>query len=534
MLRIKCWDSDVGRDDLIGTCEISLLEVFEMGHVDKEYSLTYKTKKQEKHAGDIKLSFNFWGPPTIKFPQRKVPGAQFKSYGDKRRRGAGYTPAALNASAMLDLAGGAEKMKKYMSMPGALEAPGILKVRVIEAQNVKGKDSRLNCYVYMRLGSKKAHHRPHKRTKTVKCKQSSLANPKWGEDTELVVEDMESLVEDDDVVLTVDIYDDNVMLDTLLGSCDIKLKNLFLNHSGVERVEMYSFVPASAGQVKLGITFWKMSRGAALFTLVEGKNLKAPGMFTSGKGMDPYAYVECGKAKARGRTISNGGKDPVFGEEELLVYCDDDSWKKQGVITVFDDDIGRDAIIGKTEFDLLKVMTPEDKMDSDKEGGVVTGALVKGKKKVDTGGELKYGMRFLPAGRLTVKAVSGRSLRNPDARGKPDPYLVLSLEDSQMEEGVQTKKTPSHNNGGCDPQWNFDVEFEILDQYELTIKCFDKDFMSKDDLIGSGTVSLLKLFSEAAANFRDGSGSQDVWVPLSFMAGSKKGSVPAGDVHIIL
>ena len=535
MLKITCFDEDVGKDDLIGSCEISLLEVFEMGHVDKEYSLTYKTKKSDKPAGDIKLSFNFWGPPTVKYPQRKVPGAQYKSYGDRRRRGAGYTPAALNASAMLDLAGGAEKMQRYLTMPGALETPGILKVRVIEAQNIKSKDSRLNSYCYLRLGKNKARHRPTKRTKTVKCKQSSLANSKWDEEVELVVEDMESLVEDDDVVLTVDIYDDNIMLDTLLGSCDIKLKNLFLACSGVERVDMYSFVPAGGGQVKLGITWWKMARGAVLFTLVEGKELKVPSMFKSGKGMDPYVYIECGKAKARGRTISNGGKDPVFGSEELLVYCDDDSWKKDGVMTVFDDDVGRDAVIGKTQYNLLDIMTPEDKNDADAEGKVIEGELKKSlKKSSGVTGELRYGMRFLPAAKLIVKAVSGRNLRNPGGRGKPDPYIELTLEDSQMEEGVQKKKTPSHNNGGCDPQWNYDVEFEILDQYELTVRCFDKDLLSKDDLIGTSTVSLLKLFREGAANAVAGSASQDVWVPLSFMAGSKKGSVPAGDVHLIM
>ena len=128
-----------------------------------------------------------------------------------------------------------------------------------------------------------------------------------------------------------------------------------------------------------------MAHGATLFTLVEGKQLKVPGMFKSGKGMDPYVYVESGKAKARGRTISNGGKDPVFGEEELLVYCDEGSWQKPGTMTVFDDDIGRDAVVGKTNFDLLKIMTPEDKMDSDKEGGVINGALTKGKKATECG-----------------------------------------------------------------------------------------------------------------------------------------------------
>ena len=526
-LKIACFDEDIGKDDLIGETEISLSKVFEMGHIDDTYSLIYKTKKQDKPAGDLKLSLNFWGPPGVKFPQRKVPGV--KSFGDRRRRGAGYSPAGLAANAMLDLAGGAEKMKKYLEMPGAGEAPGMLRVTVVEAQNVKGKDSSLNCYVYLRVGPLKSAQ--GYRTKTVKCKYSSLANPKWDQDFDIPLENVEKLVEDDDVNLTVDIYDDNYVLDTLLGTAVIKLKKLFMQNSGVSKEEFHIFTPAAGGQVKLKICWWKASKGAALLTLVDGKDFRVPSMFKSGKGMDPYVVAALGGQKARSKTVSNGGKNPTFNSEELLIWSDDQSWKQPMRLKVFDDDVGRDALIGETSVDILSVMTPEDANDADNEGSVVRGKLTKKSKEA---GELGFGLRFLPCARLTVKCVGGRALRNPDGRGKADPYLVLSLDDSQIKECVSTRKTPSHSDGGADPQWNYDIEFDILDQYELSIKAFDKDFMSKDDIIGSATYSLLPLFRKAALEVRTGSAMMDEWIQLSYMAGSKKGMVPAGDIHIML
>ena len=528
-LKITVWDEDVGKDDLIGTCDVSLAKVFEMGHVDETYSLIYKTKKLDKPAGELKLSLNFWGPPTIKYPQRKATGV--KSYGDRRRRGAGFTPVGLAASALLDLSGGAEKMREYCTMPGykgSLPTSGMLKVSVVEAQNVKGKDGSLNCYIFLRVGPLK-HAHGH-RTKTVKCKQASLANPKWNQDFNIPLDDVKKLVEEEDVTLTVDIYDDNFVMDTLLGTSTIKLRKLFLNHSGLEREQFYDFTPAGGGQIKLKIAWWQAAKGAALLTLVEGKDLRVPGLFKTAKGMDPYVVATVGEHKAQSKTVSNGGKNPVFNNEEMLIWCDHKSWKQQMHMKVYDDDIGRDAVIGETETDLLKIMTPEDKGDADNEGEIVMSNL---KKKKKDAGQLGYGLRFLPCARLTVKAVGGRNIRNPDSRGKADPYLVFSLDDSQLKEGIQTKKTPSHSDGGSDPQWNYDVEFDILDQYELTVKAYDKDFMSRDDLIGSAKYSLLPLFRKAASE-NDGDCMMDEWISLSFMAGKKKGSIPAGDVHLIL
>ncbi|GMI61965.1 hypothetical protein ScalyP_jg10959, partial [Parmales sp. scaly parma] len=155
-----------------------------------------------------------------------------------------------------------------------------------------------------------------------------------------------------------------------------------------------------------------------------------------------------------------------------------------------------------------------------------------------------------PSGTLTVKVVGGKELRGSGS-GSIDPYVTLRTGGGQLKEvGEQKFKTPSHRDGGADPQWNYDVRFEVVDQVEIEVKCWDKDLLSKDDLIGEGKVCLRELFDKAATKGSGGSGRgsgsgsgsgsgtdrsasssamTDVWVPLTHNSG-----VPAGEVHLVL
>lgn len=202
------------------------------------------------------------------------------------------------------------------------------------------------------------------------------------------------------------------------------------------------------------------------------------------------------------------------------------SWQKDVEVTIYDDNLGADAVIGSTTFSLMNYMNPADVSDADREDPVKSFSLThKGK----TAGQLRMGTRFLPAGKLTVKCVSARELRNPNSFGKSDPFIQISAT-SQMTELTKEFKTASHNDGGSDPQWNFDCEIDIIDQYELEIKCLDKDMMSSD-LIGDATLSLLDLFKDAAAN-EASTATLDLWLPLAYDKGKKR--LPAGDVHLVL
>lgn len=367
----------------------------------------------------------------------------------------------------------------------------------------------------------------------VKCKSSDgSGTADWSNEAlRIPVEDLFKLEENGDVNLVVDLMDDNMMRDTVLGSVTIPLKENYLSKPNVSSEASYNLSGgAGAGTLTLRVTFLKAKLGALLVTVVDAKNLaNRAGIMSSAKSMDPYVQVSVNKAKpARSRTINNGGKTPNFNNQELLVFCDEHhSWRKDLEMSVYDDNIGADAVIGKTSVSLLNYMNPKDVTDADAENPISTfGLAYKGK----SAGELRAGLRFLPAGKLTVKCVSGRELRNPDSFGKADPFVQISVE-SQLPQLTKKVHTNTHSDGGRDPQWNFDCELDIIDQYELKVECLDKDMIGSD-LIGDATLSLLDLFAQASdsSNFAS---SLDTWLPLSY-DGGKRGRLPAGDVHLVL
>ena len=160
-MSIACYDEDIGTDDLIGTAEVNIEEVFQTGKLEQWVSLTYKSKKGEKPAGDVKLQLYFWGPPGVVFPHRASP-LQARFADGERLWGAGdiFPPS----KAPFDI----HDTASYLAAPGVMESSGIVEVVVIEGSNIKGKDSKLSAYVRCKVGKKGTSFK----TKNVKCKSS--------------------------------------------------------------------------------------------------------------------------------------------------------------------------------------------------------------------------------------------------------------------------------------------------------------------------------------------------------------------------
>ena len=68
-VEICVWDDDIGKDDLIGSCKIDLLDVYRKGVVDQFYQLKYWKKlgftgcggkKIEQAAGEIRIRMSFF------------------------------------------------------------------------------------------------------------------------------------------------------------------------------------------------------------------------------------------------------------------------------------------------------------------------------------------------------------------------------------------------------------------------------------------------------------------------------------------
>ncbi|RHY21456.1 hypothetical protein DYB32_009809 [Aphanomyces invadans] len=85
-------------------------------------------------------------------------------------------------------------------------------------------------------------------------------------------------------------------------------------------------------------------------------------------------------------------------------------------------------------------------------------------------------------------------------------------------------RTEIDTDGGKEPEWNQEFEFDVVDQFTMMVECWDHDGMGDDDMIGETSLSLLPVFRY---------GYVDEWVPLTFR-GKFGSSQKAGDVHIQL
>jgi len=78
---------------------------------------------------------------------------------------------------------------------------------------------------------------------------------------------------------------------------------------------------------------------------------------------DPYVQFSLGNSyKKRSKTIKNGGTNPYFEEEILLLWIDQDNWVNNLKVQVLDDDAKEEKPIGETNFSLLPYMkgVPDD------------------------------------------------------------------------------------------------------------------------------------------------------------------------------
>ena len=72
---------------------------------------------------------------------------------------------------------------------------------------------------------------------------------------------------------------------------------------------------------------------------------------------DPYVQVSLGpRYKKRSKGIKNGGTNPNYNEEELLMWLDQDNWVEDLKVEVLDEDAKEDKPIGSTHFSMLPYM----------------------------------------------------------------------------------------------------------------------------------------------------------------------------------
>ena len=223
-LKITCYDEDVGSDDLIGTAEVDLSEVIQLGKSEAWVPLVHTTKKGTVPAGDVKIQMYFWGQPGTPFPHRPGPSTRVFADGERQWGAGSIFPPAKAPFDVHDSA-------KYLAAPGVMDSTGIVQVEVVEGSGIKGKDSKLFAYVRAKVGKKGKS----KKTKNVKCKSSDgSGTADWSnEQLDIPVSDLFKLEEDGEINLYVDLMDDNNFKDTNLGSVMIPLKGDFISKPNV-------------------------------------------------------------------------------------------------------------------------------------------------------------------------------------------------------------------------------------------------------------------------------------------------------------
>ena len=138
---------------------------------------------------------------------------------------------------------------------------------------------------------------------------------------------------------------------------------------------------------------------------------------------------------------------------------------------------------------------------------------------------------------VRVTVMQAADLLKADTFGKNDPYVLLRVGDEEL-------RTQVIQDGGRNVLFGVSREnpagealvFESCRHLRCTVQVWDDDgAVSKDDLIGEGTVWLPTLAeSEASEANLEGRGGREVWVDL-FSAPNKKGKTKAaGRVRVIM
>ena len=392
----------------------------------------------------------------------------------------------------------------------------------VSADGVKGKDSSLHGYLKLKLGEaeisdSRAKARKTKTAKAAPGGQLDFTNEKIVFD----LQDPTGITDKDgNVFLEVSLYDDNFMSDKCVCTAKVEVTDTVSRpfHFGdgplVLDVDLHK--PGSSednGKLTIKVEFWAARFGVVRVVCHEGLELSNKGGMMDTQ--DPYVYLTAGEAKATSVTANNGGTNPKFNGEELMVMVDEKNWSKPCKVQLYDDDFGKDDLIAEAALDLLSLMAVG--------ATTVTSLAMMNKKQTKNGGTLKCELDFLPFGQLGVIVHSAKALRNPDSWGKPDPYLKITVDQGQpaalkamanpdpkskevkkiikeskkstaaCSKELTVKKQTQTIDGTLTPEWLAELSFDIFDATKLSIACYDED-VGTDDLIGTAEVDLAEVF----------------------------------------
>merc|ERR1711936_905611 len=259
----------------------------------------------------------------------------------------------------------------------------------------------------------------------------------------------------------------------------------------------------------------KLSKqGKVLITVYKAKDIEKKGMF--GKA-DPYVKMTLGKQKAKSSTVKNDHNPEWNFESKFDV---DQSTAENIIVSVFDEDLGKDDSLGNTSLNVSSIQKQEKllnqwfPLENCKSGEVLLSAefiplanvesqkdvrqlkvkesgkesvhevdieskkKAEEKKPVETITKPLFETSSVPSsmpkkvlekGQISITVYKARDIEKKGMFGKADPYVKIML-DTQKATSATVKD--NHN-----PEWNFTTIFDIDKNttQKMTIAVFDED-----------------------------------------------------------
>lgn len=392
--------------------------------------------------------------------------------------------------------------------------PGRLTIRCIGGMNVRRKDEvnkvpKQDPFLKFKLGA--AERFPYKSTEV---QRKTDENPDFqNEIVSFDVLDPREFLFNGDIQLTIECWNKGTFKEEPMGAISVSIVR-FMKQPYVAYEErlplLYPGQKTSSSKVIVELVFEEARPGIFSFKLYEARSLR--NVDPMGQ-QHPFIKFQLGKNYSkRSRTIKDGGTEPYFGEEEVLMWADKESWKDDLQIKVLDEDLGEDKPIAVTQMCLLPYMNTlpnQAKEDWFDMFYYVTDPKDDRVKKEFHQGELQMKVTYYPAGKLNLTVDRARGLMFPDTHEqvqgqaiRMDPYVKV-LTDSKAVQIV--KRTGADKDGGVDPVWKEELKFDVVDQYQLNFEVINQSLTGTDVLLGNVTLSLLPTFR---------SGKTEQWLTL--------------------
>jgi Ca2+-dependent lipid-binding protein len=219
--------------------------------------------------------------------------------------------------------------------------PGELEICILQGRNMPNKDiGKMDPYAKLTVHAHGAKGGEMHKTRII---EKGGSNVTWEEVFKFKIDGTQDS-------LTIYAADDDNLADDPIGSVEIPLQNVINNGGGVTWYPL-ALKGKPAGEVSITAKYNAYATGALRVTLHTGTKLRDQDVLMK---MDPYVTIQLDHAPPkRSKTQNGAGASPNFGDEEFVFELK--GQEHYLIFKVWDDDLGRDDLVGGHRIDLRKL-----------------------------------------------------------------------------------------------------------------------------------------------------------------------------------